>query len=486
MTARSSRLLLLAFFLTNIIFLSVFADKDGYEGDDLNSIVPMFHLEEAKRGGLLIYRYAWQPLSYEVGALVFRVTGKPSAIFLLAPLAGAISLVLLLSVVWRDRSSISEFVKSLVAMLAIPELWFSGLYFNSTILGLPFALSSFAVLLSKPGMQSSILAGLLLGTASLMRFEFVLAGAALTLIAWNRNRSLFALFSFATGVLAMVGAAVLLGLVDPLQVMEIYGSSAREIAAKANVAGWDLRTKLGVLSVVLSPVGWVIILIGSPIVVFREFRRDMLTASLWVLALMPLCLPLPNLLSVKYAIPLLVFLPSFLVLCLSSIEEQLPHASRPIPLLLASAASLVLTVVSASFAGRAPFISIGTLASRQIGTHDGPRSYGGYVWQIAALDRLAVPTEHQLMAQEVAREFLLKSGPDIVVVGEENFFDLGGAGWRDLQLVLEQSGLRGMLTASDKIEFDYGARKLTLLRELPPDFANRFGVGVKLYDWRER
>src|ERR1700686_2792085 len=119
MTVRHARLLLLAFFLINLIFLSIFADRDGYEGDDLNSILPMLHLQEAKRQDLLIYRYDWQPLSYEIGAVVFKVTQKPFAIFLLAPFAGAVSLVLLLSIVWH-RTSVSEFVKALVAMMAVP------------------------------------------------------------------------------------------------------------------------------------------------------------------------------------------------------------------------------------------------------------------------------------------------------------------------------------------------------------------------------
>jgi len=180
MTIRTSRLLLLGFFLVNLIFLSVFADRDGYEGDDLNSILPMLHLQEAKQHDLLIYRYDWQPLSYEIGALVFEVTQKPSLIFLLAPFAGAVSLALLLSIIWR-RPSISEFVKALVAMMAVPELWFSGLYFNSTILGLPLALSSFALLRSNPRTPFLFLAGILLGTAALMRFDFVLAGPALAL-----------------------------------------------------------------------------------------------------------------------------------------------------------------------------------------------------------------------------------------------------------------------------------------------------------------
>ena len=486
MTVRSSRLLIFGFFLMSLVFLSIFADRDGYEGDDLNSIVPMFHLQEAKRHDLLIYRYDWQPLSYEVGALVFKVTRNPCLIFLLAPVAGATSLVLLLSIVWR-RPSVESFVKAIVAITAVPELWFSGLYFNSTILGLPFALGSFALLRSSPRTPLLFLAGILLGTAALMRFDFVLAGPALALIAWKYGRSLAAPFFLFSGTVTVLGFALLAGLVDPIQVLEIYRSSAGEIAAKAYMPGWDLRTKLGVLSVTLSPLGWLIILVGGPITVFEWFRNNTSTAILWSLALVPLCLPLPNLLSVKYALPLLMFLPSFLVLAISSIETWIPFSLQRSLLPVLVFASLVLALVSISFTGTSPFVHVNTFAYREVGTHDGTRSYGGYLWQVAAVDRLAPPTDHQLIARQVVQDFFEKEGPDIVAVGGENFFDRGGAGWRDLQLYLEQSNIHGTLVAPHELQFSFRQRKLTLLRDLPDDYATRFdrGRGVRLYDWRE-
>ncbi|MBT2187928.1 hypothetical protein [Sphingobium nicotianae] len=79
--------LVLLFWLANLAFLLRFADRDGYEGDDLNSILPMAHLDAAKQGLLLIYRYGWQPLSYETAAALWRTFGTPDAVFLSAPCA---------------------------------------------------------------------------------------------------------------------------------------------------------------------------------------------------------------------------------------------------------------------------------------------------------------------------------------------------------------------------------------------------------------
>ena len=173
-----------------------------------------------------------------------------------------------------------------------------------------------------------------------------------------------------------------------------------------------------------------------------------------------------------------MFLPSFLVHCISSIEEQVPHRYRRIPLGLAFVGSAILALVSISLSSvRHHIIHIGAFAYRQVGTHDGMRSYGGYFWQIAALDRFAEAYRTSAYRAPNGQEFLQKDGPDIVVVGGENFFDLGGAGWRDLQLYLERSDIRGAVVAPHEIQFSYKERRLTLVRDLPPEFVSRFDRG---------
>ena len=43
------------------------ADRNGYEGDDLNSIAAMFQFDAGLRGDITVYRYPWQPLVYWIG-----------------------------------------------------------------------------------------------------------------------------------------------------------------------------------------------------------------------------------------------------------------------------------------------------------------------------------------------------------------------------------------------------------------------------------
>ena len=235
-----------------------------------------------------------------------------------------------------------------------------------------------------------------------------------------------------------------------------------------------------------SPIGWIILLSGGPLVIYQSLRHNFLASLLWVLAILPLALPLPNLLSIKYALPLLMFVPTFLMQCLSAIEMKMSAMLWPWVFRVFAVSTFSLLFVSISVMGKPPFFKIGTLASRPVGTHDGMRSYGGYLWQMATVYRLAPRSERQLAADRMLSEFLNPVGPDIVFVGKESFFFPGSIGWRHLQLELERSGIHGTLIAPHQMQFDLNDRRLTFLRDLIPDAEKQFerGRGVKLYDLR--
>lgn len=473
---------LFAFFIVNLVFLIVFCDRDGYEGDDLNSVVPMFHLAAAKHGALELYRYAWQPLSYEMGAAVFRLTHWPDAVFLLAPLSAAVSLWLILLMLWRDRRA-TTLVASLVVLLAIPELWYSGLYFNSTVLGLPFALAALWLLRSRIFAADAMLAGVLAGIAILMRLDFVLVCPALAVAAWSADRSLGRPLLLALGVVTVLTAAILIGWLEPAQILLTYQESAGEIAAKSADPGWDLRTKLLVASVAVSPLGWGVLLLGAPSVALRAFRRDRRLFLAWAASAAALAIPLRGLLSVKYAIPLLMFAPFFLASALSAIELRMPEHLKASLLPAAVTATSLLAIFSFNLTGSSPYVHIGLQATREIVTHDGSRSYGGYLWQMAMVDRFVPRLPSQLAADCIIGE-LKSGGQDIAVVGRESAMLPGGIGWRHVQLALERAGHRGELVAPRQIRFDVEGRRLTLLNQVSEEALAALdrGPGVKVYD----
>lgn len=478
-------LVLSAFFVVNCAFLLLLCDRDGYEGDDLNSVVPMFHLDAAKQGLLDIYRYAWQPLSYELGAAVYRMTHWPDAVFLLAPVCAAISLSLLLLMLWRDGKT-ATLVAGLIALLAIPELWFSGLYFNSTVLGLPFALAALWLLRSRPRISAAMLAGGLAGIAILMRLDFILACPAFAVTAWGADRSIRRPVVLASGVVTVLIAAALIGWLDPSQILLTYRESAGEIAAKSADPGWDLRAKLFVASVALSPLGWVIVLLGAPDVILRTLRRAPLLFVAWAAAVAAFAVPVRGLLSVKYIIPLLMFAPFFLVSALAAIELRTPESLRAFLLPAAFAATCFLAIFSFNMTRTPPNLQIALHATRQVVTHDGFRSYGGYLWQMAMVDRFAPRLDWQLAASCIIGA-LEAGGPDIVVAGQESAMLPGGIGWRHVQLALERAGHRGTLISSHQVQFDVGVRRLTLIDEMSQEQLARLdrGRGLKVYDLRD-
>jgi hypothetical protein len=462
------KVLILAFILVASIFLIAFCNHDDYNPDALNMIVPMFHLNDAKEGLLLIYRYEWQPLSYELGAAVFWATKSPTAVFLLAPIFGAVTLLMLLLSAWRDRTSISGFITSLVALFAIPEFWFSSLYFNSTILGLPFVLIAIAALKARTGDYVRFLAGCMVSIAILMRLDFVLMCPAIALVAWKKDHSITGPIILALGVLSGLALGYLLGWLDPIGALNVYHLAEAEIVEKAHAPGWDLRVKLLAFSVILSPMGWAILLIGGPVVIYRYTRRDPLMACVWVLALLPLAIPLVNLLTAKYALPLLVFAPQFLVECIHQIELITPRRLKALPLGVAATGSVFLLFVSFSFYGHPMRVEVGTLASRPIHTHTGFRSYGGYLWQAMEVGRPAVRSEKLVAADELMSKILEPQGVDLVINGGEDYFDRGGVAWRLLQLELERKGFRGEVIGAHQIRFDVNGRKLALMSDFEP------------------
>lgn len=475
---------LFAFFIVNLAFLIFFCDRDGYEGDDLNSVVPMFHLAAAKQGELEVYRYAWQPLSYELGAAVYRATHWPDAVFLLAPLGAAVSLWLILLMLWRDRKP-TTLAASLVVLLAVPELWYSGLYFNSTVLGLPFALGALWLLRSRLSVLAAMIAGCLAGIAILMRLDFILICPALAVTAWSADRSSGRPLLVALGVVTVLTAAALIGWIEPAQILLTYQESAGEIAAKSADPGWDLRTKLLVASVALSPLGWGVLLLGAPNVILRNLKSDPLLCFAWVSAVGAFAVPVRGLLSVKYVIPLLMFAPLFLASALSAIELWTPKTLRGLLLPAAVTATCLLAIFSFDLSGTSPYAHIGLQATRQVVTHDGLRSYGGYLWQMATVDRYAPRLESQLAADCIIGD-LTSGDQDIAVVGRESAMLPGGIGWRHVQLALERAGYRGELVASHQIRFDVEGRRFTLLNQISEEVLGALdrGPGVRVLDLR--
>ena len=468
--ARLHRFPLLAFLifcLVNFAFLLRFADRDGYEGDDLNSILPMAHLGAAKEGALLIYRYAWQPLSYELGSLTWSLFGTPTAVFLMAPVAGATALGLLFWWLWREgRSGPAPVLNAFIVLLAVPELWYSASYYNSTILGMPLLAGALLLVRGGKGLLAPAMAGVLTGLAILLRMDFILICPLLAVAAWPRGKGLTRPIVLAAAVVATLLVGFAAGLLDLAEILRIQAASAAEISDKAHQAGWDLRMKLQVASITLSPIGWLLLAVSGAVLLGQALRRRDWRALLWIGAALPATYPLFNILSAKYFLPLAPFALLMFQHGLARAETLVGDRWRlPVTAILIAGAGLPL-FVSVSFSSRALAVAIGGEPDRPVGTHDGPRGYGGYVGQIMALDGPTAQTAEQREAATLAQELASRN---LLIAGGENFFDKGGIGWRHLQLRLERQGVHGVLEQPHRLRFTLPNRRQLVLASAPDD-----------------
>lgn len=463
----------------SLAFLLRFADNDGYEGDDLNSIPPMAHLDAAKAGFLLIYRYAWQPLSYEVGALVWRVFDTPDAVFLLAPVSGGITIGLLGFIAWREARDSAPLVCGLTALFAVPELFYSSLYFNSTVLGMPFCAGALLLVRGRTGMAGAVIAGLLTALAVMMRLDFILVCPLLAMAAWEKGGTLKRPLLFTATVVALLGGALMAGVLDLSEIIRIQTMSAAEIAEKANLPGWDRRVKLLVMLVSLAPAGWLLLMVGAVLAVIIALRHRDIRTLLWALAVLPMAYPLLNILSPKYMLPLALFLVPFFAWTASNLVRL--SGRHSVGMAGALLAGAVLPFFFAIAPQRsAPFLHIDTRPSWPIGTHDGPRALGGYLWQMMATNAEESRTEDQRAADNIVTDWLHGSPGDTLFLGGENYFDAGGVGWRHVQLTLEKRGIKGTLDGPHRLRFTIKEKQFVLATDMP----GHVPIGTRIIDRR--
>jgi hypothetical protein len=395
---------------------------------------------------------------------------------------GASALALLLLWLWREgRSGTAPLVMAVIALLGIPELWLSAIYFNSTILAMPLLAGAILLARGRGQVLAPLVAGILAGLAVMTRLDFILICPLLAMAAWPRGAGLTRPILLAVGVVVTLLAGFAIGLLDLAEIMRIQAIASAEIRDKAHVPGWDMRMKLGVASISLSPVGWLLLAASTPLVMLEAWRERNWRALLWILALLPALYPLFNILSPKYILPLAPFL-----LLLFQKGLQLGWAKlgarlqRPALGMILAIGSIPI-VLSVSLFGHAPFLGVGLQPSRPVGTHDGKRGYGGYVWQMAAIDDVK-KDDHGARAGQFIHDFIDGSRENILFLGGENYFDQGGVAWRGGQLTLARRGIQAQLIGPHMLRFDLGnGRWLILSRSLPVALPKQ---PYRLIDWR--
>ena len=451
--------------------LIYFCDRDGYEGDDLSVLSAIFQLDAAKHGDLELYRYGWQPLSYEALALVYRAFDTPDAVFLTAPVCAAAALTTLLSALsYQGRRLRSVWIHA--ALLALtPELAYCGLYLNTTVLAMPavaLAIWIIATSATVVGPWRSFAIAALLAVAVLFRFDFLLLIPLIGAFLWVRDRSIGTPLAFVAGGATVLAASVLSGLIRPFELIHTVVDHHELMNFGQDGFTWTWKDNVKVIAVTMHPIAGAIGLAGLPGLMADYRRRQGLGALVFVtVASLPLFYPLTSLASVKYLVPLLMFLPFVMLATLERLCASWGQTGVKLLSLGVVAAAAGAWLVSIEPSKKPPFIRATVFEPKQLHTCDGDRTLGAYLVAMSAPSSSEYNPYGWQAAHRIVKALDAGTPHEIWFVGADSSFNSGAVGWRFVRTLLARRGLHGTCIAPGTIQYqlENGARITMTLPE---------------------
>jgi len=468
--------LLFIFFSTTLILIFL-SDWNGYEGDDLNSIVPMFHLNDALAGRIEIYKYYWQPLAYQLGSLLNITFSDPRAIFFIPGISIALSIL----VIYHRCNKLNNisFVMLFCLLMLTPEIIYTGLYYNSSSIAYLCMVSAISLTYGKPNLNTAFIIGVLLGLSILFRMEFILVTPlVLILLFFSKEDFKLPVISF-IALFAVLVLSILLDVTDFQKMYDGYQVSHNELIARSNEAGWDDYTKNMVLTVAFSPLGWLFYIFGIGYVFLKQNNSERIKGGVIFISILPCLYVIKDLLSVKYLMPAFSAFPFFASyiwsVFLSDQKIKIKTKNRlKYGLIIVT---FFLFVGSAEPMKNKPYMNIyffNSDHSRVIGTHDGSRSWGSYFTEILKFRNTTMKNQDEIISQSIIKYLQTGSNKVLLFIGAQNYFTAGSSGWRHAQLTLETLGYKGKLNKNNSITFNVGGNKIILTSDVERISLKRF------------
>lgn len=459
---RGERLATPAIVLGLVLVPMLFGDRLGFEGDGLALLFGMSQFEALGRLG--VYRYHWQPLSYELLSALYPLLDRPFDLTYVAQGLGGAGLALLYLLLRRMLRAL-PFPRSvaLALTLAVAEIWVTTLYFNTSALGLPFVAG--ALLLAhaacdgaRPRVALAAAGGASLALGCLFRLDYAaLTPAALALLllwAPPRARRPLAL-AFVAGGLATALAFLAWQpgfLRDAAAILQRYGEGEFTV---------DMAYRLKIVLFSMGPA-----LLVFPLLAWAVHRHGgaparpappsrAAHAGPWLLlgaAMLPTLAPLQNLYSGKYLLPFFLCLTVAVAQALAWKFQGAAGAvfGRATPQFFRAGVALPLGVLAAMAVIGVPApealkqrpLAAWTENPMIVGTHDGARSAGGYVGFLKQMDNFELPQNSVLFTRQLS-EAVKSCGADVtVLMSPIPKYGHNDWSWGWLPLYLMQSGWR--------------------------------------------
>jgi len=429
-----------------ILFGLWFGDRVGWEGDDLASMFGISYLDLVGREN--VYRYSWQPLSYEISYWVSKTGIRFLDLTYLSNVFGMLGVGLLIGLAYsgmKQKTSLGLLAASAL-VIAFPELWVTALYFNSTALALPFFVLSLYCLQrirSQDDSWNAFASGLLFGLCCLVRMDFAAAGIFMLAMIYLMQPSPGIrpfLYWFSGSMLVPV--AVLVGNHEILiQLISILTTFKRESGS------WAMTDSISILVLAVGPAMFVVPLLLARKSILTRLSKFRLRVTILVVSLLPMFIPLIGLFSGKYLVPLFCCLIWLIAreIGKNAIDNKLPSnwKLRVYLAVIIVAAGFVVTPFPNDPGSRKGLIKLYAGPPKSKFTHDGIRTFGGY-FHLVSQFRSDVDRQTYMRIFQRYAEFVDRCPESVTLIyprGEDSYLNNSWT-WGFVPLHLSQRGWR--------------------------------------------
>jgi hypothetical protein len=381
--------LVLVFFLlltTSLVNLS------GGDWDGIQITLGSVFYADALEGDILFYRLAWQPLTYQIIRMVYKLTGSVHLCMFLPAILGSTGMTILLAAMRKVSSRRLSAPVLVGIILLIPEFLFGSIYMNSTVFGFVFAALTLWLTcedwIGGPGHKRSIVrdlgAGSCLALACLCRFDFVLMYPMCVFLMVRAGLS----GSWRDSLVFVVGSAIvfttgyLCGLFSPGALLSTFLGHDRAFGS-GGILGRSLGERVLLSLIGVNLFVWIAVATGAVWKLWCTIRNRRWFDLLIVCPLVVLLYPIASIATPKYLVPFYMFVALLAARTLT--EAAALRRWGPRALYCAVVPAVVLACLLPIRPSRAAESPVALTCATWRPTDDGPRSFWGYLFALREL-----------------------------------------------------------------------------------------------------
>lgn len=378
----SLSLTMIIFYILLLLFFLFFGDRVGWEGDDVDQLDGIVNF--AYKGKDLVYRYYWQPLTYQLNLWFNSWLSSPKVLFIIPQIIGAANICVLLLAVYEFAQKRINLLLCFSFLIVLPEILFCSLYYNSTVFAmLPMAITLLFLFWQQSPLKSVdfwnniryFIIGVASTSAVFFRLDFLLVLPLLwTLMFWDytlqnklKKYSIYAITS-----LTLLGIFWLTDIFNPSKIIEITKSHEQ------GVGSFTVEQSFTNLFTITNLVIWIILIATGIYFVALSIRKNNKKLISLIISALILLYPIPTLTSPKYLIPGIIFIPFVLAKLFVILKDKLQKKQFRSLALGFIILSFFLQIVSIQWDFERSFVKI-TSRPHYTYTHDGARVSGAYL-----------------------------------------------------------------------------------------------------------